>query len=377
VTPWRSPIALFREIVFGMARNRVRAFALALGIAASALAWPAAGQTAKPGGYREEARVDRVILDAHVTDSHGQVITGLVPADFRVVVDGDEVPLEAADWISADEPEVPAPALAADEIFGAPAPPPQAAFTDVAPGRLIIFFFQTDHTPSRLSGLIRMGIQARHFLDTLLPTDRVAVLSFDSHLKLRQDFTADRARILAAVSDSLRTGTPPRAGIEPGPSLARHFDERGALRAVTPERSLALIAEAAEPIPGGKSLLFFGWGLQTIGGLSGPSTRDAVDLDAAMEELARARITIFTLDVTDADYHSLEGTLQQISDRTGGTYAKTNLFPGVALDRVRRAIAGRYVLVFRKPNGPRGHHEVHVSLAGKKGRVLARGYYED
>ena len=57
---------------------------------------------------------------------------------------------------------------------------------------------------------------------------------------------------------------------------------------------------------------------------------------------------------------------------TGG-----HIFPGLAIDRVRRAIAGRYVLVFRKPEGPRGVHTVSVRLAGKKGTVFARAYYED
>jgi VWFA-related protein len=357
-----------------------RAFAIGIGaVLLGTLPSPSFCQAPKPGTYREEARVERVVLDAHVTDSRGQAIPGLASSDFRVVVDGNEVPLESAEWIAADTPEVAAPVLPSDEIFGAPAPPPIPALAEAAPGRLLIFFFQTDYTTSRLNGLIRMGIQARHFLEKLLPTDRVAVLSFDSHLKLRQDFTADRAKIVAAIGGALRTGEPPHAQAEAGsgPSLARHFDRQGAMRAVTPERALALIAEAVAPIPGGKSLLFFGWGLQTIGGLMGPNPRDVVDLDDAMGALAQARVTIFTLDVTDADYHTLEGTLSNISDRTGGTYAKTNLFPGVALERVRNAIAGRYVLVFRKPDGPRGHHEVRVDLVAKKGRVLARGYYED
>ncbi len=387
MTPWLSLGRGLREIVFVMrpcpSRFSLRTLAigiLAIGIGAAALSLfpaPLSAQEPKPGSYREESRVERVVLDAHVTDARGQAIPDLGTSDFRIVVDGKEVPLESAEWIAAGTPEVSAPALASDEIFGAPAPPPIPALAEAAPGRLLIFFFQTDYTTSRLNGLVRMGIQARHFLEKLLPTDRVAVLSFDSHLKLRQDFTADRGKILAAIGGSLRTGEPPTPAVEPGPSLARHLDRQGAARAVTPEKALALIAEAVEPIPGGKSLLFFGWGLQTIGGMMGPNPRDFVDLQEAMGALAHARVTIFTLDVTDADYHSLENTLADISDRTGGTYAKTNLFPAVALERVRNAIAGRYVLVFRKPEGSRGHHEVRVDLVGKKGRVLARGYYED
>jgi hypothetical protein len=109
----------------------------------------------------------------------------------------------------------------------------------------------------------------------------------------------------------------------------------------------------------------------------GPNLNEQVAYEDAIAALSRARITIFTLDVTDADYHSLEDRIATLAEVTGGTYEKTHLFPGLALERVRRAIAGRYVLVFRKPEGPRGYHEVRVDLVGKKGRVLVRGYYED
>jgi VWFA-related protein len=329
------------------------------------------------GGYHEEARADRVVLDAHVTDDHGEVLLGLTASDFRVTVDGRPVPLESVDWVSAETPEV-SPSLPTDEVFAAPAAPPEGTLQEAAPGRMLIFFFQTDYNTTRLTGLVRMAVQVRQFLKKLLPTDRVAVLSFDSHLKLRQDFTSDHARIFAAVEASLRTGEPPPP--EPsrvGPSLARHIDRAAALRASTPERAFALIAQAAEAIPGGKSLLFFGWGLQTVGGMMGANYSEQVAYWDALAALAKARITIFTLDITDADFHSLEGRIWTLADVTGGSYEKTHIFPNLALERVRRAIAGRYVLVFRKPDGPAGYHEVKVSLVGKKGRVMVRGYYED
>lgn len=332
------------------------------------------GQTApRPGSYREEARVERVVVDAHVIDSRGEVIPDLAPGDFRVTVDGQVVPLESADWVPAGVPEVPETSTGDGMLSEAAV----ATAAEAAPGRLLIFLFQTDYNTSRLTGLVRMGLQAERFLGTLLPSDRVAVLSFDSHLKLRQDFTADREKILAGIHAAIRTGKERFEVPGAGPSLARHFDYAGAARAITPERALALISNAAEPIPGGKSLLFFAWGLNTIGGMSGPNPRDVKDFRAAVPALAKARITIFSLDVTNADYHSLEGTLSNISDMTGGTYQKTHIFPGLAMDRVRRAIAGRYVLVFVKPAGRPGYHDVHVALAGRKGRVLARGYYED
>jgi VWFA-related protein len=322
-----------------------------------------------PGSTRAEARVERVIVDAYVTDSRGNPVAGLSPADFRVLLDGQAAGIEAADWLSAETPE-------------APAPPDTASATatvQFAPGRLLILFFQTDlFVPARLQGALRMALQARRLLDTLLASDRVAVLSFDSHLKLRQDFTDDRAAIESAIDAAIRTGPEPPLRARASPSLARAFDPRAARKAVTPERALELISRAAEPIAGAKSLLFFGWGLGTIGGAAGPNIRDAKDWAAALPALAAARISIFTLDVTDADYHSLEGSLQQISDLTGGRYEKTHIFPTLAIDRVWRTISGHYVLVVvRPPRLPRGTHRIQVTLTHRKGEVLAREYYQD
>jgi len=348
---------------------KTEAAILAVGlIAVPGAAWP---QTpGRPGSFREEARVERVIVDAYVTDRYGDPIPGLGPADFRVRVDGRSLELESAEWIPADLPELPI----GEALSAAPADRP---ISIAAPGRLIVFFFQTDFETSRLVGLVRMGLQARRFLEDLLPTDRVAVVSYDSHLKLRQDFTSDHRRIREALFHAIRTGE--QAPIETGdfPSIVEHFDFTAARDAATPERGLFVLARALAPIAGGKTMLFFGWGLGTVGGMTGPNLAERRDFGNALRALAAARTNIFTLDVTDADYHSLEVHLQNLSDLTGGIYQKTHIFPNLAMDRVRRAISGRYVLVFRAPQGPRGQHSIEVKLAALKGEVNARQYYDD
>jgi hypothetical protein len=184
-------------------------------------------------------------------------------------------------------------------------------------------------------------------------------------------------KIRAALFHAIRTGEPARVETTDLPSIAEHFDFTAARDAATPERGLFVLARALAPIPGGKTMLFFGWGLSTIGGAAGPNFAEIRDLGNALAALAAARTNIFTLDVTDADYHSLEVHLQNLSDLTGGTYQKTHIFPNLAMDRVRRAISGRYVLVFKKPEGPRGLHSIEIKLAAIKGEVNARQYYDD
>lgn len=325
------------------------------------------------GAVTEQAFVERVVVDAHVTGPDGNPIPDLTPADFRVRVDGRPVMVESVDWLPAGTPEVDA-----EHMEGAVSPERAARLlSDAPPGRLIVIFFQTNYETSRILGLMRMANQARRFLSTLLPTDRIAVVSYDSHLKLRQDFTADRDKIGHAINACLRTGREPEPDPDSRPALARHLDPVAARKAATPERALVLLAQALEPIPGGKSMLYFGWGLGTVGGLGGPNPSEAKAWRAALKGMAEARVNIFSLDVTNADYHSLEVYLEQLSDLTGGRYEKTHIFPGLAMDRVRRAISGRYVLVFVKPRTWRGTHEIQVDLVGHKGRVSARQYYQD
>ncbi|HEY4229418.1 MAG TPA: hypothetical protein VGO79_04555, partial [Thermoanaerobaculia bacterium] len=128
----------------------------------------------RQGAVSEEAFVERVVVDAHVTAPNGTPIPNLTAADFVVKVDHVAVPLESVEWIPAETAEV-QPA----EVQ----PPPEAAApseggearrggwpSEVAPGRLIVMFFQTDYEPSRLIGLIRMAAQARQFLYKMLPS---------------------------------------------------------------------------------------------------------------------------------------------------------------------------------------------------------------
>jgi VWFA-related protein len=300
-------------------------------------------------------------------------ILGLTPSDFFVKVDGKPAMIEAVDWIAADVPETDASALA-----GVPGDEAARYRSDAPPGRLILMFFQTDYATSRLHGLLRMSQQARAFLNTLLPTDRIAVASFDSQLKLRQDFTADRAKIERAITAAIRMGPAGPRDPDSRPSIARYHDPEKARRAATPERALALLGESLVPVPGGKSMIFFGWGLGTVGGLGGPVAAERYAWSDALHAMGQARMNIFTLDVTDADYHSLEGYLQQISDLTGGKYEKTNLFPSLAMEHVRKAISGRYVITFIKPkNLLRGDHDIEVALVGRRGAVFARQYFQD
>jgi len=92
---------------------------------------------------------------------------------------------------------------------------------------------------------------------------------------------------------------------------------------------------------------------------------------AARQALVDARTSVFSLDVTDADYHSLEAGLQIVSEQTGGFYAKTHLFPDIAMRQLAGALAGYYALFVEKADSPGAVHDIKTELTHRKGRVLA------
>jgi hypothetical protein len=180
--------------------------------------------------------------------------------------------------------------------------------------------------------------------------------------------------IPAAIYQAIHFGgRPPGPPAPPGsplpPSLARSFDFAAALAAASPERGLQVTAEALSALPGEKEMVFLGWGLGTFS-IMGTQTSRA--FAQAARALAASRVSVFVLDVTEADFHDLEGPLQAMADATGGTYEKTWLLPDLAVRRVAGTISGHYVLSLDAAALPRAGGEVEIGLRGRRGTVLLR-----
>jgi VWFA-related protein len=315
--------------------------------------------------FRDAVVVERVVLEARALDPAGEPLLGLARQDFLLLVDDTPVQLESAEWIAEQGSPLPGSVARA----GGQAAPPQKP-----PQRIVILYFQTDFHPSRLSGLMRLGPRIAALIESLNPNDLVAVVCFDSHLKLQVDLTTDREALRRAILPTALFRQPGLVQPAGEPSLAAHLDPARALGAATPEAALALTAQALEAIPGVKSLVYVGWGL---GRFSPSGVRLPPAYFAAAAALSRARTTVFVLDVTDADYHSLELGLQQVAADTGGFYARTHLFPILAVQRLANALVGYYELVFEKPHLPHGRHRIQVRLANRRGTVITRPVYSD
>ena len=322
---------------------------------------------------QEQITVERIIVDARVTDDHGNVILNLKPSDFRVKVDGKLATVESVDWIPETEAgrelvDAAKPQGAVNQTMNEPAPD----------GRLFVFLFQTDfaRTPSRVTGEMKIVLQANDYTDFLEPGDRVAVLSHDSHLKFHLDFTDDKRQIRSAMERALGTDEPPRPPKVPLPSLSRYLPAE-TLKKETNNigEALILIANALRPIPGPKTLVFFSWGM---GNFTPTGITNVSNYAIARYALQESRVTVFSIDFTQADYHSLEMGLGQVARDTGGFYAKTYNFPTQPVERLKGTLAGHYELEVKKPDiRTRGAHEIAVETTRRGAVVMARTTYFD
>lgn len=314
--------------------------------------------------FTERVEVGRVLIDARAVNGRGEPIRDLSPDDFRVRIDGEDVRVESALWVeggAVDREGVPLPSTG---LHGAIAGP--------RPGRLIVFLFQKDFERSRLLGLMRMLIKARTFLDTFTPADRVAVVSFDSHLKIWADFTSDLERVTRIFERGILLERPGPVAELPEPSLVARLKPEKAKKAYSMEQALLDLADALEPLPGDKSLVLIGHGW---GRMSGPYLYFDKEYGPAIESFQAGRVTVFALDTTIADYHTLEAGLMSVAEGTGGFFERTHLFPDRALDRLAGALAGHYVLFVDKPVAPIGYHRIEVDLTRVKGTVMAKTGY--
>ena len=350
-----------------MARRAARRALAAAFLLAAALAAAAGAAGEEPAGtFGETVEVPLVTLVVRVVDTWGNPILGLGPEDLRVRVGRRELPVLALDWVGAAEGPAAAPAPPAGDDApdtGGPAAP------TAAPGRLVVLFVQADLNPTRISGQLRLRPYTRELLGTLHPGDRVAVASFDSHLKLWQDFATDAAATHAAVDRAMVFTPEAPVAAADGPSLARHLDRAAARDAASPERALELLGSALAKLPGEKTVLFLGWGL---GRFDSSGVRMTPDYRRAVRALAAARAAVFVLDVTSADAHSLAVGLESVAAATGGLYLSTYRLPGLATRTLARAISGHYVLTLDGAALGDRRGNVEVDLRRRLGTVLAR-----
>lgn len=333
--------------------------------------------------FGEEITVALSTVVVRVVDDAGKPVLGLKPEDFRVVARRKEIPVLDVDWVGPEpqtprppgETEVPAQALgdpdAADPYVimippaAAPAPPEV-----VSAGKTVIFFVQGDLHPSRARGQLKMRPHTADLLKTFGPEDRMAVVSFDSHLKLRQDFTRDRQAVHKAIDRAMLFGGSALTKPSRDPAMiASYLDFDRAKDVASPEAALLVLGETLRKLPGDKVMVYLGHG---FGRFAFGRLRMRAEYLPAVEALQAAQVTVFSMDVTQADYHTLEAGMQMVAAATGGAYYRTYQFPNLMTEQLAATISGHYVLTLDQAALPEGG-TVRVRLQpGNKGKVMAR-----
>jgi VWFA-related protein len=150
-----------------------------------------AAQEAAPGAAAEvgESIDVRVVnVEAVVTGRRGERIKGLSPADFRLLVDGKEVPIDYFTEVRGG--------TAVEARGGGPASPASGAV-----GRnLLVFIDQSFTIQAQLDLVLR---RLEESLDRFSPEDRMALVAADpdGHLKVLSDWTSDLGRVRSIVAE--------------------------------------------------------------------------------------------------------------------------------------------------------------------------------
>jgi len=321
----------------------------------------AVGAQDTPIPFGATIEVKRILTEVRVVDDAGYPIADLGPGDFRVKISGKRAEVESVTWIPTTSEAAAIVATPQDGVI------PSGALLIEPKPRLIVVLFQTDINLYRIKGVVRMAPQAADFVRNLAPTDRVAFLTFESHLELRSDFTVDHDALAEMITTTeILHGTidPPEPS---SPLLTQYFDVDKAHKSATITNALGLIARALIPLPGPKTLVLFGWGIGRFNPGHPITTADYGDTVAA---LAAARTSVFSLDITTADFHTLEIGLRKVSHDTGGLYLKTHLFPDTAMDKLVRVISSYYELSILPPPKLKHPYLIEVDAAQRPSRFL-------
>lgn len=337
------------------------------------------------GEFEEELAVTEVLLDVLVTDGNGNVVIGLGPEDFVVEDQGEVVELTSASFYS-------------NRRFVASSQMAQRADSDtsIVPfDRVFILFFHDDRAanPGRFTGptLDAMRFYSEWVRQDLLPNDWVAVVSYDSQLKIWQDFTKNKADVEAALARVLKGGKDPgtawpsRVPEETGgPSLLANLPLGKQLKKASRKiyDGLRLMAEATSDIQGRKNLVFLSWGFGETTAYGGyyPDPRYYPSM---IQTLNDGNVAVYSIDLISTTRQGtlldrgINNSLSLLSDDTGGRYYYFFDTFAAPLQEVNEENNGYYLLSFeaRYPVGDEGYREVEVETVNPEFRVRARKGY--
>lgn len=316
--------------------------------------------------------VSEVLIDVLATDVDGHVVRGLTLDDFVVEEGGEPVQLTGLSYYTTR--------------YGDQG----AAPGEVPASRYFVLFFH-DPVPNaayqarRIRQKLLAARDAQTWIETELSgSDWVAVVSWDSRLKVHQDFTQDREALLFAVEQATSHGDPekldPRRPTPPSglPSLLRRLPSGKALRkaSLTMNDSLSLLAGAMGYVVGRKNLLLFTHGF----GQSDEEARERYRFPGRDPKIALNdhNVAVYPIHLGGrGSGQPQSGYLAELAESTGGFYYENLDNFLVPLTTIGDESFGYYVLTYpsQHPAGEIGYEEVEVKARDDSIQIRARRGY--
>lgn len=244
--------------------------------------------------------VDLVHLDVSVLDKSRRPVRGLTAADFTVLENGKPQQVSAFSAVDVPNP-APAPAPWVREVA-----PDVRGNSDVQQRRLFVLAIDDATIENNPFAIKSVKTIARSVVDRLGPSDLASVV-FTADNRHAQDFTSDRARLLAAV-DSFNGGA--RGMGSPG--QPGDMDDMWFLNSVSVlERAVDFLSDVPERR---KSIIYIGQGLpfspevagapvsasrnQTAGAVSSSELQMRIkdQLNDIFDLAQRSNVTVYTVD---------------------------------------------------------------------------------
>jgi VWFA-related protein len=366
-----------------------------------------------------QSGIDLVQVDVSVLDKGRRPVRGLTQADFTILEDGKPRPILA--FLPVELADVSAPPAHASWLRDVPRDVTTNALRPE--GRLVVIMLDWS---IRFQDQVLARRIATAAVDALGPDDLAAIVfsSGFAHAGTPQNFTADRARLLASINR-------PWAGALINPEVGPNHDPRNSngvmiedpegymsgdcmCRACVPE-TIARIADAVRDVRGRrKTLLFIGTYFRPNEGLQGPMSRQdgaggflsgpqiaavrpgvcVLPLNEAREKMERAtalaNLTIHTIDPTGLETETnspLGGKavaqmerrdgINWPADLTGGRAVMNTGTPEAQVPGILAETGAYYLMAFapadRKANGR--SHKIDVKVARRDVNVRTRSGY--
>lgn len=326
-----------------------------------------AAQEAAIPQFGDEIEIQEVLLDVVVTDGDGSVIVGLDKDDFVVEENGSAVEIQSLSFYS-------------NRVFRGPVAEVSETSPPAAPDPryFVLLYYRpaiaTDRDINLRARLPEAGRQTASWIfDSLLPNDHLAVLSYDSRLKVAHDFSHDAERLEYAIHQAT-TGKLPKkrwpSRTEDAPpeislaELAESEEAKGDLFEAT-----AALARSLRRIEGRKILILFGPNFP-----SQDTNRRRAAYETMVRDLNDNNIAVYSIDVAGQGRYPTPGRLALA---TGGDYLYNTKDFVTPLRAIQQENNGYYLLSYRSshPAGASGFQRIAVTTINPDFRVRARNGY--